>query len=93
MSPCSGEYAVSEEIETGYISGITFKSKKVKNVQTFLKQFHPFGGNEIIDRCKLAGVVGSPVLRFIKPSLSAHLMKALAWFVEPSKSGPTTAYD
>jgi hypothetical protein len=29
MSPCSGEYAISEEIETGYISGITFKPKKI----------------------------------------------------------------
>lgn len=29
MSPCSEEYVTSEEIETGYISGITFKSKKV----------------------------------------------------------------
>jgi hypothetical protein len=29
MSPCSGEYATSKEIETGYISGITFKPKKI----------------------------------------------------------------
>jgi Astacin (Peptidase family M12A) len=28
MSPC-GEYATSKEIETGYISGITFKPKKI----------------------------------------------------------------
>jgi hypothetical protein len=29
MAPCSGEYATSKEIETGYISGLTFGPKKV----------------------------------------------------------------